>query len=167
MYIDKKISLKLVIFMKSVFYQLRIWLSILGLGAAMLLQACAPTQTVQSASLGTAAAIQKLTAGQVKEVVQQNKDIIVLDVRTPEEFKEGHLARAVNINYLSDNFTEQVEQLDKSKTYLLYCKSGTRSSKAGSLMLTKGFGSLLDSVAGFETLKETGLPVEDNKAKFR
>ncbi len=59
---------------------------------------------------------------------------VVLDVRTDMEFKNGHVPNAVHINYYASNFNEEVAKLDTSKTYLVYCHSGSRSLKACEIM---------------------------------
>src|SRR5690625_2670426 len=51
---------------------------------------------------------------------------VLLDVRTPEEFAEGHLPDAININLKSDKFEEIIDTLDKNKTYYVYCRSEER-----------------------------------------
>lgn len=73
----------------------------------------------------------------------QKRKTIVLDVRTPEEFKEGHLKKAINYNVLdSMTFDRQISQLKKNRKYLIYCKSGKRSGKALIMMQQKGFKNL-------------------------
>jgi rhodanese-related sulfurtransferase len=73
----------------------------------------------------------------------QKRKTIVLDVRTPEEFKDGHIKNALNYNVLdSMSFDKQISQLKKNKKYLIYCKSGKRSGKALFMMQQKGFKNL-------------------------
>jgi rhodanese-related sulfurtransferase len=72
------------------------------------------------------------------ELMKQS-DAVVLDVRTPDEFKGGHLPNALLIDYNSGYFAEQVEKLDRDKTYLVYCASGGRSPRAAQIMTDKGF----------------------------
>jgi|APFre7841882724_1041349.scaffolds.fasta_scaffold21900_2 rhodanese-related sulfurtransferase len=73
----------------------------------------------------------------------QKRKTMVLDVRTPEEFKEGHIKNAINYNVLdSMSFDKQISQLKKNKKYLIYCKSGKRSGKALIMMQQKGFKNL-------------------------
>jgi rhodanese-related sulfurtransferase len=73
----------------------------------------------------------------------QKRKTIVLDVRTPEEYKEGHIKNAINYNFLDSlAFDRQIGTLNKNKKYLLYCKSGKRSGKAMMLMQQKGFKKL-------------------------
>ena len=69
----------------------------------------------------------------------KNKNFVILDVRTPEEYAEGHLANATNIDFKATDFAEKVGKLDKSKTYLVYCYSGHRSASAVEIMKTQSF----------------------------
>lgn len=74
---------------------------------------------------------------EANDLIQENKDnsdFIILDVRTPEEFQEGYIENAINIDYYSDSFKEELDKLNKTKTYLIYCKSGNRSGKTLNLM---------------------------------
>ena len=67
------------------------------------------------------------------ELVQRNKDnpsFVILDVRTPEEFESGHIEGAINIDYYHPGFQVELGKLDKTKTYLVYCRTGNRSEKA-------------------------------------
>jgi rhodanese-related sulfurtransferase len=70
------------------------------------------------------------------------KDAVILDVRTPEEYKETRVKGAVNIDFKNPNFKSEIEKLDKSKPYKLYCRSGNRSGKAMELMKGMGFTNL-------------------------
>lgn len=95
-----------------------------------------------------------LNAPQVKELLNSSSnDIIVIDVRTPEEAAKGMLPNALLIDVENENFIEEVNKLDKNKKYLLYCKSGMRSGEAASLMKDLGFKSLIISTEGYEKLK--------------
>ncbi|OON70046.1 rhodanese-like domain-containing protein [Hymenobacter sp. CRA2] len=85
--------------------------------------------------------------------------VVLLDVRTPTEFAAGHLRGARNVNFLSTDFADQVAKLDPGATYVLYCKSGNRSSQAIALMQQKGFKQLFNA-GGFEALKAGGLTAE-------
>ena len=80
-------------------------------------------------------------------MVQPNT--VILDVRTPAEYQQGHIPHATLINFHDQNFSQQLDSLDKSKTYLVYCASGGRSSKASQLMTDKGFKSVDNLEHGF------------------
>ena len=84
----------------------------------------------------------------------------LLDVRTPEEYSEGHIANSMNIDIKNPSFEENLSMLDKSKTYAVYCASGVRSGKASDLMREKGFSSVYTLEGGIKTWKEKGLPLE-------
>lgn len=85
---------------------------------------------------------------------------IVLDVRTQEEFAEGHLKGARQIDYLNtEAFDNGMEQLGKDNTYYIYCRSGRRSHGACMKMKARGF-KVLDMEGGFLNWVKQGLPVE-------
>jgi len=87
------------------------------------------------------------------------KYTVVLDVRTPGEFASGHIAGATNINYLSNDFSNKVAQLDRSKSYLLHCATGGRSTKALPKLLQLGFTNLIHLDGGFKAWQAAGNPV--------
>lgn len=87
------------------------------------------------------------------------KDVVVLDIRTPKEFKGGHIDKAVNIDFHDKNFSEQLDKLDKSKTYLVHCASGGRSTKSLELFKAKGFKDIYHLDGGFNAWETAGKPV--------
>jgi rhodanese-related sulfurtransferase len=91
-------------------------------------------------------------------------DIVVIDVRTPEEYSESHVKGSQNIDIRNSNFEGQIDRLDKSKTYKLYCRSGNRSGKALDLMRTKGFQNLENLGSLSEALKKLNAECEGLKA---
>lgn len=95
-------------------------------------------------------------------VVEQLRkpNTILLDVRTPAEFASGHLRGAHNLDFRASNFREQLAQLDKSKTYVLYCASGNRSGQTNTLLLEAGFRKVVDAGA-YQDLKAAGLQVAE------
>jgi len=78
-------------------------------------------------------------------------DFVVLDVRTSGEYVSGHIKQAVNMDYYSTSFQTSLDALDKKKTYLVYCGSGTRSGKAVDIMKTQGFMKVYNLLYGFST----------------
>jgi rhodanese-related sulfurtransferase len=76
--------------------------------------------------------------------------IVLLDVRTPEETAEGKIEGASEIDYEAATFETEVAKLDKAKTYLIYCRSGRRSSEASAYMAKQGFKSLYNLKGGYE-----------------
>ena len=93
-------------------------------------------------------------------VAQRDADAPVLDVRTPEEFAEGHLAGAVNVNVQDPAFRDRVEALDlpADAPVYLYCKSGGRSGQATAALREMGHGGALN-VGGFKDLAGAGAEV--------
>jgi phage shock protein E len=87
-------------------------------------------------------------------------DGLLLDVRTPEEYTEGHLKGAVLINYRDNSFAEQVSKLDKNKPVYVYCHSGKRSGGAQDMMLKQGFKKVINLKGGIVAWQESGMAVE-------
>jgi len=85
-------------------------------------------------------------------------DLVVLDVRTQEEFDDGHLANAVMLDFYRDDFRERLSELDRDVPYLLYCRSGNRSGQAFELMNELGFTDVADIDGGILAWQEAGLP---------
>ena len=85
--------------------------------------------------------------------------IITLDVRTPGEFNEGHIDGALLIDFQSGNFENEIASLDKSKTYAVYCRSGSRSGEAVKVMSDAGFTNLYNLNGGVIDWANAGLPL--------
>jgi rhodanese-related sulfurtransferase len=86
-------------------------------------------------------------------------DLVVLDVRTPEEFAEGHLEGAVLVDFYAADFAEQLAALDTDVPYLVYCRSGNRSGQALGVMDQLGFNSAVDVDGGIVAWADAGLPI--------
>ncbi|MEM9990611.1 MAG: rhodanese-like domain-containing protein [Bacteroidota bacterium] len=74
-----------------------------------------------------------------KAKMEQHKDALVIDVRTPDEFANQHLVGAINISYFAEDMWEQLEALPSAEVYLIYCRSGRRSIRVCTLMKNGGF----------------------------
>jgi phage shock protein E len=92
----------------------------------------------------------------------QESGVITIDVRTPGEFMEGHLVNAVNIDVENPSFATEIEKLDKSATYAVYCRSGRRSANAIATMKDAGFTSMFNLNAGVQEWAAAGLPLVTN-----
>jgi len=118
-----------------------------GIGATALLAACGssedPTDTAASAASnnGTATPRIRLIDPSQGAAIQASPpdDLVILDVRTAEEFAEGHLDGAIMIDFYRDDFADQLAELDPSVPYLLYCRSGNRSGQTTTIMEELGF----------------------------
>lgn len=73
------------------------------------------------------------------KTINNSTNLILLDVRTAEEYSTGNIPNSINIDVLSSDFKSKIDLLDKNKEYLIYCRSGNRSSIAASIMATNGF----------------------------
>ncbi|MBM4433356.1 MAG: rhodanese-like domain-containing protein [Chloroflexi bacterium] len=89
---------------------------------------------------------------------QDNADFAIIDVRTPGEFAEEHIENAVNIDFNSENFRDELDKLDRNKTYLIYCRSGNRSGKALEVMEKVDFREVYNMSGGITEWKAEGLP---------
>jgi rhodanese-related sulfurtransferase len=87
-----------------------------------------------------------------------NPDFIILDIRTPAEYANGHIANAININYYDANFSAELDSLDHNKMYLLHCQSGGRSTPTFALMQTKHFREVYHMNNGFGAWFSAGYP---------
>ncbi len=92
--------------------------------------------------------------------------VLLVDVRTPEEFKTGFISGAVNINWEDSlSFQQEILKLDKAETVYIYCKSGRRSSYAMDWMLANGFTKVIHLSGGIMAWNEAGLPLKNGKKK--
>lgn len=80
----------------------------------------------------------------------------ILDVRTPEEVAEGHLANATVININDTDFEARINELDKTKPVYVYCKAGGRSARAADILKTNGFGKVVNLDGGITAWMENG-----------
>ena len=80
----------------------------------------------------------------------------LVDVRTPEEFKEGHLKGAVNIDFYNEDFESQIETLDKNKPVFVYCGSGGRSASTAAILNKAGFKEVYDLEGGIVQWQDEG-----------
>ena len=85
--------------------------------------------------------------------------VVLLDVRTPQEYAEGHIDGALNINIQSDDFRQRAEkELSKDPTILIYCRSGRRSMEAAGILSELGY-KVVNLKGGIIEWKGDGLPV--------
>jgi len=87
-----------------------------------------------------------------------NPEFVVLDVRTPEEYRDGHLEGAVMIDFRSKGFKEELQRLDRGKTYLVYCRTERRSGSAIAMMEEMGFRNIYHLTGGIKAWEKEGFP---------
>jgi rhodanese-related sulfurtransferase len=102
---------------------------IASFAAIILLAGCSSTGSATTVNLNVSEFSQKIS----------EPGVIIVDVRTPEEFASGHIEGALNIDFNSGNFANEITRLNPSESYAVYCRSGSRSGQAASIMHKAGF----------------------------
>lgn len=111
----------------------------------------------------TARVLETNSPSEFQNFLQSPTNFTLLDVRTPEEFQEERISGAENIDFYASNFPSSLDQLDKDGSYLIYCRSGSRSGQALAMMQQLGFTNVRDLGGGINAWKEAGFEVEDSK----
>jgi len=111
-----------------------------------------------SLSISYAQEVAEWTPAQVDSKLKANSSVILLDVRTPDEFAEGHIANAINIDVNSSSFEQQCSKLDKKKSIYVYCLAGVRSKKAAIILKKKGY-QVVSMSGGIKAWTASGRPV--------
>lgn len=93
------------------------------------------------------------------ELISDNPETIILDVRTPEEFDGGHIESSINIDFYSPDYADELKKLDKDSTYLVYCRTGNRSSYFVQTMKVLGFTDMYNMTGGITDWISLGYPV--------
>ena len=101
----------------------------------------------------------ELNAEAFESKIKSSDNAFILDVRTPGEYVEGYIGNAINMDYRNDNFKKNVDNLDKSKTYFVYCLSGGRSSSAADYMRDNGFNQVYELKGGILAWRKNNLPL--------
>jgi rhodanese-related sulfurtransferase len=106
--------------------------------------------------------VTNVTVGKAQKLLKERAgktDFVILDVRTPGEFAEGHIKGAVNLDVQSPAFEKGLRALDRKKSYLVYCRTGNRSRRAVLTMETLGFRSIFHMNEGIVMWKQQNLPL--------
>jgi len=96
------------------------------------------------------------------ETQKNDSEFVILDIRTPAEYQAGHIADAVLIDYYSKDFSYKIGQLDKSKAYLVYCRSGNRTGRSLGLFRKFNFERIYNLKSGINEWLALGLPLTQN-----
>ncbi len=105
--------------------------------------------------------IKNISVDEAFVLIQKNEDnshLVILDVRTPEEFNNGHIENAINLDFYSETFKDNLDKLDKNKTYITHCEAGGRSRKTLKIMEDLGFIEAYDMKGGIAEWEKKGLP---------
>jgi rhodanese-related sulfurtransferase len=143
-------------------------LAVLLAGLALAVSGCGGSATATPAEAGTEAATETAAAADTpvtllapadaQELIAGD-DVRVLDVRTPEEFADGHVDGATLIDFYEPDFAERIAALDRDATYVVYCRSGNRSGQAAALMAEQGFIAVHDVDGGVLAWEAGGFPL--------
>lgn len=87
-------------------------------------------------------------------------NVVVLDIRTPGEFASGHIAGAMNLDFLAGDFSGKLAKLDREKTYVVHCGTGRRSTNCLPQLARLGFTNVVHLDGGFKAWQAAGQPVE-------
>lgn len=95
---------------------------------------------LDAAPLDRLPTVKSLRQSELDSILQSDTQTVMIDVRTPSEISEGYIPKAaLFIDYNGANFEGEIGKLDKSKSYIMYCRSGSRSGKAANYMVNHGF----------------------------
>jgi len=133
----------------------RILISVITFLLVLLQSSCHPLKPFSDVEIADAAKLIKSR--------QNSADFVILDVRTPEEFATGFIAGAINLDFKSAEFSGKADELDKTKSYLVYCRSGGRSAKAMTMMKEKGFKRVYNLRGGIIEWNAQKQPVQGQK----
>jgi phage shock protein E len=122
---------------------------IASFAAIILLAGCSSTGSASTVNMNVSEFSQKIT----------EPEVTILDVRTPEEFASGHIEGAINVDFNSGNFANEITRLNPSETYAIYCRSGSRSGQAASIMHKAGFHDVSNRNGGVIDWANAGLPL--------
>lgn len=107
--------------------------------------------------------IKDVDAATFKQLMS-TKNSVIIDLRTPDEIKtRGKIKGAVEIDFLTTDAEDKIKKLDKSKTYMIYCAGGGRSSDCKELMEKEGFKNIIHLSKGFDDWKKKGFEIEKPK----
>src|SRR5690606_16831707 len=115
--------------MKPIYYLLACVLTATACNREATKTTSATQTTTAQTQNATVQNVKTISPEEAKTVVENEKELVVLDVRTPEEFAAGHLKNAVLINKYNAGFEARIKELDREKPYLVYCASGGRSGQ--------------------------------------
>ena len=124
--------------------------------------ACSPSGDKSTKDAGsTATATASVKKGTVTNIGLEEFDkmngkygVFVIDVRTPAEINEGKIRGAIDLDINSENFENNIAKMDREKSYILYCKSGGRSSRASDIMAEMGFQKVYNLEGGYTEWKK-------------
>lgn len=120
-------------------------------GLSLVVAACGGTDVV---------GVETVPPSEVAQVIgEAPDDLVVLDIRTPEEYSAGTIEGAVNIDFYAADFSDRIAALDRDATYVLFCRTGNRSAGAAQLMRDLDFGEVYEIDGGIVAWSQAGEPI--------
>ena len=130
---------------------IRLLAAVLATGA-LLVAGCSSSATAEGD-------LETVAPTDVAEVIANDGEVIVLDIRTPEEYSAGVIEGAINIDFYDADFSDQLDALDKDAHYVVYCRSGNRTGQAMGTFANLGFAEVTEVDGGIVNWYGSGLPV--------
>lgn len=115
--------------------------------------------SVIGACTGTGVAVSPVGPAEASAVISASAEVVVLDIRTPEEFEAGIIEGAINIDFYEPSFASTLDTLDKDAEYVVYCRSGNRSGQARQTFESLGFTNVTEIEGGILAWSASGFPV--------
>jgi len=129
-------------------------LPILVIAAALIVTACSGSSTREAFT-------ELVPPEEAARVLDEADDtLVLLDVRTPDEFSQARIAGAINIDFYEADFGDRLAELDRAATYVVYCRTGNRSATAVQMMQELGFDYIYELDGGIADWYEAGYPIE-------
>ena len=116
------------------------------------------TDQASSTDSGNQQPIRDVSVSEAAALIDADENIVVLDIRTPEEFSGGHIEGAINIDYYADDFEEKLALLDRETTYIMHCQSGGRSGRTENVLEKLGFKDIAHLKSGMAGWRKEGMP---------
>lgn len=135
-------------------------LSLLLVAIAIAVAGCGGTEAVADRPEAPPPAGVRLVSPETAFSLAGETDMMVIDVRTPAEFADGHLAGASLVDFEAPDFRSRIGELDRDGRYVVYCRSGNRSGQAVAQMEELGFTDVADVDGGILAWESAGLPVD-------
>ncbi|AYQ36222.1 thioredoxin [Runella sp. SP2] len=136
------------------------YILILAIFLTGILSACGTQSNEQTSTNSTSTANENgaISAAEAHKRIKDNPKLTIVDVRTPEEYAQGHLENAHNIDWNSNSFENKIDGFERDKPILVYCLSGARSAAAAEKMRSFGFKNVLEMENGMMAWRAAQLP---------
>lgn len=104
-----------------------------------------------------------ISAATADSLIRNTKNIVILDVRTPEEYQLGHLPNAIEFDFYDNNFIDSLRTLPKDAVILVYSRTGTRSTEALAILSNLRYSRVYNMLGGIVAWKKERRPIIKGK----